>query len=126
MNFDQNPDFLKANCALLQAPSQSNKSVPQRSFHSHFRYLVSLYLIKCKIFESFSYPNSISLTKEKCLRFRLSLFSVSREEAQHMPKTLKKDDQSIKDPLEFDFNTFKQRRILKHATLFPSLAQHCD
>ena len=35
-------------------------------------------------------------------------FSLSSEEAKRFPKTTKKDDQSIKDPLESDLNTLLQ------------------
>ncbi|TYJ97217.1 putative RNA polymerase II transcription factor B subunit 1-1 isoform X1 [Cucumis melo var. makuwa] len=65
---------------------------------------------------SSSKKNSVSDFDSPC--------SVSNEEAEHMPKSAEKDDQSIKDPLESDLNTLLQTEedliTEKHASLFPS------
>ena len=54
---------------------------------------------------------------------------MSSEEAENLPKTTEKDDQSIKDPFESDLNTMFQTEedliTEKQAFLFPSQTQHC-
>uniref|UniRef100_A0A9I9EAP6 Uncharacterized protein n=1 Tax=Cucumis melo TaxID=3656 RepID=A0A9I9EAP6_CUCME len=69
----------------------------------------------------------ISSSKKKSVADFNSPFSVSIEEAEHMPKPADKDDQSIKDPLESDDNTlFQTEEDLIIEYLFTSQAQHCE
>ena len=89
----------------MQARFQSNKSIPQRLIHPHFKYTV-FFLPNSKVnFVEILLPKLYSLHQERRVSNFDSPFSVSREETEHMPKTAEKDDQSIKDPLESDLNT---------------------